>query len=73
MSDYTPDEWTVRQLYAMQRRYMHNHLSPDYEGEFDRFIAKTKATAWDEAISEAMGQGTIQVPSNPYRKDEGDE
>lgn len=37
-----------------------------------RTEADVKAEAWDEAIEEAMEQGTIQVPDNPYREKEAD-
>ena len=39
--------------------------------KFLRVLNEVKAEAWDEAIDEAMGQGTIQVPPNPYDEDEG--
>lgn len=45
MSDYTPDEYTAKQMYVLQRQSMHNHISPDYGAEFDRFIAKVKREA----------------------------
>ena len=31
-------------------------------------LNSVRASAWDEAIDAAMGQGTIQVPPNPYRE-----
>lgn len=50
MSDnYTPDEYAAKQMYVLQRQSMHNHISPDYGTEFDRFIAKVKADALREA------------------------
>lgn len=39
--------------------------------KFLRALNEVKAEAWDEAIDEAMGQGTIQVPPNPYDEEEG--
>ena len=38
---------------------------------FLRTLNEVKAETWDEAIDEAMGQGTIQVPPNPYDEEEG--
>lgn len=42
--------------------------------EFDAWLAEerraAKEQAWDEAISEASKQGTIQEPENPYREDD---
>lgn len=39
--------------------------------KFLRALNEVKAETWDEAIDEAMGQGTIQVPPNPYDEEEG--
>lgn len=52
MSDYVPDEYTAKQMYVLQRQSMHNHISPDYGAEFDRFINKVKADALREAVEE---------------------
>ena len=49
-NNYTPDEYAVKQMYVLQRQSMHNHISPDYGAEFDWFIAKVKADAWDEGL-----------------------
>ena len=48
---YVPNEYTAKQMYVLQRQSMHNHISPDYGAEFDRFIAKIKADAIREAAS----------------------
>ena len=50
MSDYVPDEYTAKQMYVLERQSMHNHISPDYGAEFDRFIADVRADAWDEGL-----------------------
>lgn len=53
MSDYIPDEYTAKQMYVLQRQSMHNHISPDYGAEFDRFVNKVKADALREAAEES--------------------
>lgn len=78
MSDnYTPDEYTAKQMYVLQRQSMHNHISPDYGAEFDAFISKIKADAWDEGYetgcSSPYGTATPSGKSydpepNPYRE-----
>ena len=32
-------------------------------------VEEAKAEAWEEALSEAAEQGTIQIPDNPYREE----
>lgn len=66
MSDYVPDEYTAKQMYVLQRQSMHNHISPDYGAEFDRFIAKVKADAWDEGLQ--VGWEECQNPG-PFVND----
>lgn len=57
MSDYTPDEYAAKQMYVLQRQSMHNHISPDYGAEFDRFIAKVRSDALREAQSLLSADG----------------
>lgn len=77
--DYTPTTEQVRDGY----RYDPNddYYNPlqaganaEYNGRaFDRWLYQTlreaKAEAWDECCYETMGQGTAQIPDNPYRKE----
>lgn len=56
MGDYVPDEYTAKQMYVLQRQSMHNHISPDYGAEFDRFINKVEAGALREAGAAVMGE-----------------
>ena len=51
---YVPNEYTAKQMYVLQRQSMHNHISPDYGAEFDRFIAKVRADALREFVSAAQ-------------------
>ena len=46
-----------------------DHKWREYK-KFLRTLNEVKAEAWDVAIAEAMEQGTIQVPPNPYREDD---
>lgn len=70
--DYTPETEEVRETYADATCIdlddpAHAHGCPQ-DAEFDRWLASVKADAWDEAIGEAAEQGTIQIPTNPYRR-----
>ena len=69
MSEYTPDEEQVREQYTQEQPPQIGSVAE--KRALDRFIAHIKAEAWDEAIAEAMEQGTIQVPPNPYREEAG--
>jgi len=75
MSDYTPSITQVRNAYVNSRNVAF-HYRIDPEGrisgpakEFERWLAEVKAEAWEEALSEAAEQGTIQIPDNPYREE----
>ncbi len=68
MSDYVPDEYTAKQMYVLQRQSMHNHISPDYGAEFDRFIAKVKAderrSLLEELTTDAEQEASIGRQGN---------
>ena len=66
MSDYTPDEQEVRDIY--ESRVPHSMVDPG--GEFDRFIARIKADAWDECARSAGDMASPLMDQNPYRRDE---
>ena len=39
--------------------------------QFTGWLRAIRAAAWEEAIDETAGQGTIQIPDNPYlRRDQ---
>lgn len=68
--DYTPDTEEVRELYwavsGLPRR------DPKAWEEFDRWLRKVKAEAWDEAVDSASLEETesrlyIYHDTNPYR------
>lgn len=70
---YTPDEFNVRMVWGT------TGIGPDDDlnAEFDRFIAKVKAEAWDEGYGagELCGLTAEQpdhaCPINPYRNGAG--
>ena len=64
MSDYTTEQ--VREDYATR---MAPHLDEARREAFDRWLEQVKAEAWDECCYETMGQGTAQIPDNPYRQE----
>lgn len=65
-SDYTPDEEEVRDIY--ESRVPHSMVDPG--GEFDRFLAKIKADAWDECARSAGDMASPLMDQNQYRRDE---
>lgn len=74
MSDYTPSITQVRNAYVSSRNVTYDpkiHWYGRLAGpavEFERWLQQVKAEVWDEALSEAAEQGTIQIPDNPYRE-----
>ena len=75
MSDqYTPTTGQVRFAYIDRKGFIRQAFGSEADDdqaastEFDRWLASVKAAAWDEAISEAAEQGTIQTPPNPYKE-----
>jgi len=85
MSDtYTPSEDVARSAYVAGMKeilsrggYASN--SKTLGAEFDRFVARIKAEAWDEGHTEGSvtlgiailhGKG-YEGPSNPYREEQG--
>lgn len=67
---YTPDEFNVRM------EWVTNGIGPDDDlnAEFDRFIAKVKADAWDEGWADCdewrrMAPASQSEPDNPYRQE----
>ena len=39
-----------------------------YGDEFDRWLNRVKAEAWDECATKIEMQGTVQIPNNPYEE-----
>ena len=73
MSDYTPTVETFRGVYGQMCA---EWCRDDALAEFDRFIARIKAEAWDEGAakgSEVGADAIILNPmhTNPYRKEDG--
>ena len=75
MSDiYTPDEEQVREQYTQEQPPQIGTVAEKH-AEFDRFIARVKAEAWDEgceALDEAHRWDNAEpwqhLAPNPYRK-----
>lgn len=76
MSDFTPTEQTLRSVWWKERWDQKGQLR--FEGsdaEFDRFIARIKAEAWDEgwsagytdAVDDEHPQATGRHEPNPHR------
>lgn len=71
-SDFTPDEEQVREQYTQEQPPQIGSVA-EKRAEFDRFIARIKAEAWDEG-AEALQAAAIHPRSpllNPYREEEG--
>lgn len=74
MSDYTPTVEAFRGVYGQMCA---SWCRDDALAEFDRFIARIKAEAWDEgrgAFDEAPGGVWFPVwdhQANPYREEAG--
>lgn len=74
-SEYTPDEEVVREFYV-EGSYARGARPHEGADEFERFIARVKAEAWDEGAakgSEVGMEAIILNPmhTNPYRKEDG--
>ena len=80
MSDYVPDEEQVREQYTREQP-PHIGTVAGKRAEFDRFIDRIKAEAWDEgnragASDQAAWDGWRYHPSDkhpiphPYREEE---
>ncbi|MGO1755866.1 MAG: hypothetical protein ACTHZ6_16155 [Brevibacterium aurantiacum] len=51
MGDYTPNYGSAREMYAYGADSFHGTVSrPENRAEFDRFINKVRAEAWDEGL-----------------------
>lgn len=65
MSDHTPTEDHLRNLYVAIIGGSAHTPSPYAEAEFDRAIAKIKADAWQEGWD--AGAGWPQDDTNPHK------
>lgn len=67
-AEYAPSDEVVRHVYALGPN---DQISQRREAEFDRFIAKVRADAWDEGWKHAgkvfRAAGTGPRTRNPYR------
>ena len=77
MSEHTPDESIVREFYV-EAAYALGTDPSEGVREFDRFIARIKAEAWDEGWFTAADEarGDVWFPAwgrqtNPYREEAG--
>lgn len=75
MSEYTPTEGQMLTawLIASGASRMHGAQRERAHAEFDRFLARIKANAWDEGRASAgimLPTKPPQQPRNPHRKDE---
>lgn len=73
MSNYTPDEEQVREQYTREQPPQVGTVAEKH-AEFDRFIAKVKADAWDEGLDEGRDRWMDSrefgdPPVNPYRQE----
>lgn len=62
-----------REFHQRTRGIMSPEGRQALEEEFDRKMAQIQANVWDEACDEVAGQGTVQIPANPYRKEQDNE
>ena len=72
MSEYTPTTEVIRHALAFPRERL-GEPRPIKPEAFDRWLEQVKAEVWDECCYETMGQGTAQIPDNPYRKERKNE
>ena len=70
MSEYTPTLEEVRANLVL----MGEKPRPLYPEEFDRWLNKVKAEAWEEGAESAFYNpeilGLVDYPENPYRKEQ---
>ena len=71
-SEYTPTEDEIRSLYVMGRVSLETtaQVLADSPAEFDRFIARIKAEAWDEGYAAGQTDDEFEA-TNPYREETG--
>ena len=67
MSDYTPTVEAFRGVYG---RMCAEWCRDDALAEFDRFIARIKAEAWDEGYAAGQTDDEFEA-TNPYREEAG--
>ena len=75
MSEYTPDESIVREFYV-EAAYALGTDPSEGVREFDRFIARIKADAWDEGAAKGSDVGADAIilnpmHANPHREEAG--
>ena len=75
-SEYTPTEDEIRSLYVMGRVTLETtaQVLVDSPAEFDRFIARIKAEAWEEGYEAAARYHDLDTEfaaPNPYREGAG--
>ncbi|MFC0673526.1 hypothetical protein [Brachybacterium hainanense] len=92
MAEYTPTDEQIRAAYCagsnLRRETLRQHYmgepATDYGAEFDRWLARVRAEAWDEGAESAWRRSTPEVngqayhwrrsgePYNPYRQEAPD-
>jgi hypothetical protein len=76
-AEYTPTTEEVRARYQTASRNKFGHRDPKRitDTEFDRWLAKVRAEAWDEGYSAAAeyvdGPDWAAPPPNPHRENGG--
>ena len=75
MSAQWPTEGHFRTAWIEQRLHLvinlgrpQNEIAREAAAEFDTWLARVRAEAWQEAADEIAQQGTIQIPDNPYQE-----
>lgn len=73
----TPPTGTIREAFMRCHPFPHTTEIDERGAEFDRWLAKIQAEAWEQgyAVGHAHGFGDGTQPdqrANPYRKDENE-
>lgn len=68
---YTPDEEQVREQYTREQPPQIGTVA-EKRAEFDRFLAKVKADAWEECAESAGDMASALKSQNPYRIEGGE-
>lgn len=72
MSDYVPSTEAIRDCWGIS---VHSDKRPVRLAEFDRWLNRIKAEAWDEGYMhcfdmERRGDDSVSKLDNPYRKEQ---
>ena len=73
MNSFTPTTGQMRMVYITEGAHLPAAKAYDHaeaSAEFDRWLNRVKAEAWEECASAIEMQGTVQIPDNPYEEKE---